>query len=106
MAPSSGRVSPSIISSVVVLPAPFGPRIPNVSPASTSKETPATASTVPKRFFTSATRIASTDAEATGPPAQEPLATLATTDQGGPRYQGLGALVRHVPHTAPRTTTV
>ena len=32
--------SPSIISSVVVLPAPFGPRMPNVSPRATANDTP------------------------------------------------------------------
>ena len=47
MSPASGRVNPSIISSVVVLPAPFGPRIPNVSPGATSKETPSTATVSP-----------------------------------------------------------
>ena len=30
--PASGRRRPSIISSVVVLPAPLGPRMPNASP--------------------------------------------------------------------------
>ena len=41
--PESGRRSPSIISSVVVLPAPFGPRMPKISPSATSKLTPSTA---------------------------------------------------------------
>ena len=45
--PASGRVRPSIISSVVVLPAPFGPRMPNVSPRATAKLTPLTACTSP-----------------------------------------------------------
>ena len=35
--PPSGRRSPSTISSVVVLPAPLGPRIPKHSPLRTSK---------------------------------------------------------------------
>src|SRR4051794_2322994 len=67
MLPASGRVRPSIISSVVVLPAPFGPRMPNVSPCSTANETPATAWTLPKRLCTSSTRIACTWREASGP---------------------------------------
>src|SRR6187549_4004122 len=37
--------SPSIISKVVVFPAPFGPRIPKTSPFLTEKETPFTACT-------------------------------------------------------------
>ena len=45
ISPASGRVSPSIISSVVVLPAPFGPRRPKTSPEATVRSTPATAST-------------------------------------------------------------
>src|SRR3989344_5733600 len=36
-------------------PAPFGPRIPNTSPALTSKETPFNASTSPYLFFTFST---------------------------------------------------
>ena len=43
---------------VVVLPAPFGPRKPNTSPAATSKLTPRTASTSPKDFCSSRTSIA------------------------------------------------
>ena len=37
------------IRTVVDLPAPFGPRNPNTSPAATSRSTPRTASTVPPR---------------------------------------------------------
>src|SRR5450830_938382 len=36
---------------VVVLPAPFGPRKPTISPASTSRSTPRTASTLPWRVW-------------------------------------------------------
>jgi hypothetical protein len=43
---SIGRI-PSIISRVVVLPAPFGPRIPNTSRSATSNVTPSTAVRVP-----------------------------------------------------------
>jgi hypothetical protein len=45
--PPSGSRRPSMISSVVVLPAPFGPRIPKNSPRSTSNVTPFTASSLP-----------------------------------------------------------
>src|SRR3954470_14535426 len=43
---------------VVVLPAPFGPRNPNTSPASTLKRTPLTASTSSKDFLRSSTSMA------------------------------------------------
>ena len=46
-APPSGGRMPSSISTVVVLPAPFGPRMPNTSPGATENETPATASRSP-----------------------------------------------------------
>ena len=45
--PPSGSRRPSMISSVVVLPAPFGPRIPKNSPCSTANVTPSTAATWP-----------------------------------------------------------
>src|ERR671923_522373 len=41
--PSSGSVTPRSIISVVVLPAPFGPRRATTSPSSTSRSTPSTA---------------------------------------------------------------
>ncbi len=53
----------SIISRVVVFPAPFGPRIPKISPHLTLKEMPSTATTLPKclrRFRTSTMDWAST----------------------------------------------
>jgi hypothetical protein len=48
---------PVTIRIVVVLPAPFGPRKPTISPSSTVNEMPRTASTVPKRLTTSLTSI-------------------------------------------------
>src|SRR5690606_32583067 len=53
-----GSRRPSMISRVVVLPAPFGPRIPENSPGSTENETPSTARTSPddlRRALTSMT---------------------------------------------------
>ena len=41
--PESGVRSPLMDSTVVVLPAPFGPRMAKISPSSTEKETPSTA---------------------------------------------------------------
>ena len=55
--PASGLRSPSMISSVVVLPAPLGPRMPKNSPASTSNETPSTARTSPYVLLSSSTLI-------------------------------------------------
>ena len=43
VSPSVGGCSPSMISRVVVFPAPLGPRIPNTSPCRTVNETPSTA---------------------------------------------------------------
>ena len=45
--PRSGRVSPSIMSIVVDLPAPFGPSRATVSPGATERSTPWTACTAP-----------------------------------------------------------
>src|SRR5262245_6504075 len=44
--PRSGRISVASIRSVVVFPAPLGPRKPKISPGSTARSTPRTASTV------------------------------------------------------------
>src|SRR5947208_1481369 len=48
--PSSGRLRPVTMVITVVLPAPFGPRKPTISPRPTWKSTPATASLAPKRL--------------------------------------------------------
>src|SRR5713226_5159990 len=55
MSPASGRYSPLMQLSSVVLPAPFGPMIPRTSPSSTLKLTPASALTPPKRLLRSCT---------------------------------------------------
>ena len=47
--PEGGETQPTI-RIVEVLPAPFGPRKPNASPFWTSKSTPLTATSSPKRF--------------------------------------------------------
>jgi hypothetical protein len=47
MAPPSGDRSPSTHSIVVVLPAPFGPISPKISPWRTSNDTSATAVVLP-----------------------------------------------------------
>jgi hypothetical protein len=58
--PLVGCARPRIIRSVVVLPAPFGPRNPVTIPGSTSKLTPSTALTAPKRFRSERTSIVAT----------------------------------------------
>src|SRR5438034_4675354 len=47
--PPAGRTRPITESSVVVLPAPLGPRTPTISPTPTSSDTPLTAATLPYR---------------------------------------------------------
>src|SRR4051794_7512537 len=49
--PPSGARSPSRISTVVVLPAPFGPSRPKISPAATWKSIPSTATMSPYRLI-------------------------------------------------------
>src|SRR3954453_4829371 len=55
--PPSGSRSPSRISTVVVLPAPFGPSSPKISPLATSKSMPATAWPSPYRLVRPRTRM-------------------------------------------------
>ena len=47
MVPLSGFRSPEMHSTVVVFPAPFGPRMPKISPSSTSRDTSLTATVEP-----------------------------------------------------------
>ena len=57
MVPESGVLRPAIDSTVVVLPAPFGPRMPKISPSSTEKDTPSTAARSPYRLVRSETSM-------------------------------------------------
>jgi len=57
--PEVGSISVPSIRTVVVLPAPFGPRNPNTSPYPTSNETSSTATRSPKRLV----RCSTTSAE-------------------------------------------
>src|SRR5712692_8955030 len=50
ISPAVGVMSPSSIWMVVVLPAPFGPSRPRISPCRMSNETPSTAVKSPKRL--------------------------------------------------------
>src|SRR5687768_6512964 len=64
--PLSGARRPSRISTVVVLPAPFGPSKPKISPGATSKLTPSTAWTDPYALRTSPTRMTAPAASGRG----------------------------------------
>src|SRR5215510_8872881 len=50
--PASARASPPIRLNSVVLPAPLGPRMPSVSPASTASETSSVTFSAPKDLLT------------------------------------------------------
>src|SRR4051794_25224793 len=76
--PASRVSSPQTIEIVVVLPAPFGPRSPYVSPARISNETPFTASMAPYRFRrsrTARTTGASATSTSATPGSARPAAT-------------------------------
>ena len=61
VSPSSAFSKPSMHSSMVVLPAPLGPRMPNISPRFTSKETPDTAVSAPNRLTNPRTCMTASD---------------------------------------------
>src|SRR3954466_15933692 len=48
--PASGSIMPQAMRKLVVLPAPFGPKSPTISPGSTSKSTPSTTRRRPYDF--------------------------------------------------------
>src|SRR5439155_9253822 len=50
ISPAVGVIRPSSICMVVVLPAPFGPSMPRISPCRMANETPSTAVKSPKRL--------------------------------------------------------
>ncbi len=65
--PEVGRWLPARRSNIVVLPAPFGPTRPTISPARTAKDRPSTAASPPKRFTTAATSRSATESSGSGP---------------------------------------
>src|SRR5918995_6153987 len=66
--PEVGRVSPRSVRSVVVLPAPLGPRKPSTRPGLALKLSPSTATFAPKRLVRS--RTSSTHGTLAAQPAQ------------------------------------
>src|SRR4051812_27944825 len=80
--PESGSRRPSKISTVVVLPAPFGPSMPKHSPRRTSRSRPATATVSPYRLTRLRHRSAGVEesAGATDAVYQRPPASLPPSD--------------------------
>src|SRR3989442_12096744 len=64
--PAVGVISPSSIWIVVVLPAPFGPKGPRISPGWISNDTPSTAGNSPNRFVRPRTSTIGSDTEGVG----------------------------------------
>jgi hypothetical protein len=61
---------------VVVLPAPFGPRRPKTMPSLSARSIPSTAVTVPKRFVRPSPRVAMTTPENASAATRPALHTL------------------------------
>ncbi len=59
--------------SVVVLPAPFGPRNPVIVPRSSAKERPSTATTSPNRFVSESARTTRDASALTGIGGEDPV---------------------------------
>src|SRR5579884_457333 len=85
--PAVGFISVHSMLIVVVFPAPLGPRKPNTSPGATSKLTPRTASSSPKRFTSPSTTIA-------GPPLRLASLTLVLGQDAVQGAAGLGQGLR------------
>src|SRR5581483_5510180 len=65
--PDDGAISVARVLTVVVFPAPLGPRNPNTSPWPTSKETSENARRSPKRLLSPSTETAGAELVAMGP---------------------------------------
>src|SRR5882762_8791224 len=91
--PEVGSKSPQRIRMVVVLPEPFGPRMPKISPGKISKETSSTATIRPKRRVierTSTTGVRTkVPPPATAPAPAPPPGSAAGKDSGIGRQPGL-----------------
>src|SRR5664280_193525 len=74
MEPDVGRCAPARHEKRVVLPAPFGPMTPKISPGATSNETPLTATRPPKRTVSARTETTGSGIEVEAPQASRPKA--------------------------------
>src|SRR5450830_1729710 len=72
MEPDVGRCAPVRHEKRVVLPAPFGPMTPKISPGSTSNETALTATRPPKRFVSARTETMGSGIDVEAPQASRP----------------------------------
>ena len=84
--PLLGLASPSSIRSVVVFPAPFGPRKPVIVPGSSANDSESTASTEPNRFVNESATTAGAEAAAvpaiTGSDTATPRLRVGTANPG------------------------
>src|SRR5207237_8947637 len=71
--PAVGEISVARIRTVVVLPAPFGPRNPNTSPPATLNDTPDTAVSPPNTFVRQLTSTAARAAQCACPALADPV---------------------------------
>src|SRR6185295_2430111 len=103
--PEVGSSSPQSMRIVVVLPEPFGPRMPKISPASISNDASSTAFTAPKCFVSPCRRT-------TAPFATAVSVTAARTHGADPhvsrqpRLERAAALVEHELHAEHEVRTL
>src|SRR5437867_10950374 len=90
--PAVGRANVHSMLIVVDLPAPFGPRKPNVSPCDTSKSMPATASIGPYFLARPRTEIADW-LESTPSPPSMPVFAHGSTALGSHQIEGTPDLI-------------
>src|SRR5579862_449000 len=89
--PALGLASPSNIRSVVVLPAPFGPRKPVIVPGASANDSESTARTDPNRFVNESATTAGIEASAVPVAVGSDNAASFPTEEIGPRACVLGS---------------
>ena len=100
--PAVGAISVPSVRTVVVLPAPFGPRNPNTSPHPTLNETSARAVRSPKRLVRWLTSIAAAAAEC--PPARPHRPRPVPAAPASPPDRPVPAARPHRPRAPPRSS--
>src|SRR4051794_5748824 len=86
IAPRNGRTSLGIINRLVLLPAPFGPKNPDILPGSTASDNPSTAWIRPNRFET----FSKTKAACASLIAHPPFAKEKGQSPASPNFQSQG----------------